>query len=238
MNSIVVVVFVLGWILIGLITGLWMSRRGHSPIWTVIAVALGPLFVPIAYERLERRPLLAASGPGGTESAESAISSKPRILIGLDGSAEADRAMNAALDLMGDRCGALMLAEVVSYDDAREGDSMRVIEAATERLANAASRVAGVPTKYEVLAGPPGETLRRFSEEQGMDLLVVGRRGRGRTPRLLGSVSADLVQQAKVPVLVIEPTPVGPVRPEADDTGAVRRESPSEPSPDVGGDRR
>ncbi len=170
MNSIVVVVFALGWILIGIITGLWMSRRGHSPIWTVIAVALGPLFVPIAYERVERRPLPAASGPSGTES-DSTMSSKARILIGLDGSAEADRAIGAALDLMGDRCGALMLAEVVSYDDAREGDSMKMIEAATERLASAASRIVDVPTEYEVLAGPPGETLRRSPKNRAWTCL-------------------------------------------------------------------
>ncbi|ANS32031.1 universal stress protein UspA-like protein (plasmid) [Rhodococcus opacus] len=236
MNSIVVVVFVVGWILIGLATGWWMARRGHSPLWTGIAVALGPLFVPIAFERVERRPLLAASGPGDTGAAESADPRKPRMLIGLDGSAEAERALNAALALMGDRCGALVLAEVVSYDDAI--DATKPVAAATERLASAASRIVGVRTTYEVLAGPPGETLRRFADEQGMDLLVVGRRGRGRTPRLLGSVSADLVQHARVPVLVVEPSPVGPVGPGADVPGAVRRESPRDSAPGAAGDRR
>jgi hypothetical protein len=38
-----------------------------------------------------------------------------------------------------------------------------------------------------------------------MDLLVVGRRGQGLSTRLLGSVSADIIQHSSVPVLVIEP---------------------------------
>lgn len=59
------VVFVVVWVVIGLVTGLWMARRGHDPSWTLVAVVLGPLFVPIALERVERRPRLAAPGPGG-----------------------------------------------------------------------------------------------------------------------------------------------------------------------------
>ena len=39
----------------------------------------------------------------------------------------------------------------------------------------------------------------------GMDLLLVGRRGRRLSARLLGSVSADPVQHSSVPVLVVEP---------------------------------
>ena len=57
----------------------------------------------------------------------------------------------------------------------------------------------------EVLAGPPGPTLRGFAEEQDLDLLVVGRRGRGLSTRLLGSISADIIEHSRVPVLVIEP---------------------------------
>ncbi|WP_072688842.1 universal stress protein [Rhodococcus marinonascens] len=214
MNSTAVVVFVLVWIAIGLITGLWMARRGHSSTWTLIAVILGPLFVPIAFERAERRPVLAAAGPEGAEPVEStATSTEPRLLIGLDGSAESELALDAALDLMGNRCGSVILAEVVSYDDAGESASGSEVAEASDRLANAASRVVGVRTNYEVLAGPPGEALRQFAEEQGVDLLVVSRRGRGLSKRLMGSVSADLVQHAKVPVLVIEPQQAGQVPP-------------------------
>lgn len=237
-NSTAVVAFVIGWILVGLVTGLWMTRRGHSPIWTLIAVVLGPLFVPIAFERVERRPRMASSGSNSTGSAQSGGSDMPRMMVGLDGSPESEHALDAALDLMGNRCGTLMLAEVVSYDDAGEGAPTTVIEAACERLARDASRVVDIPTRYEVLAGPPGEALLRFAEEQAMDLLVVGRRGRGLSTRLMGSVSADLVQRARVPVLVVEPWPVRRMPPEPVNTGVVRPESPGEAAADAIGGRR
>jgi nucleotide-binding universal stress UspA family protein len=209
MSATVVTIFVAAWILIGLGTGLWMLRRGHDAKWTLIAVMLGPLFVPIAFERVERSPRLATSEPGGPPPPRAAAPSGPRVFVGLDGSPESERALDVALNLLGPRCGMLVLAEVVGHD-ATEGDSHEAIDAALQRLAAAASRAArscpaDTSVRYEVLAGPPGETLRQFAEEQEMDLLVIGRRGRGLSTRLLGSVSNDLVQHASVPVLVAEP---------------------------------
>ena len=72
----------------------------------------------------------------------------------------------------------LVLAEVVCYE-ATEDDTHAALDAASARLAASAARAGDVPVRFKVLAGPPGETLRRFAEEQDMDLLVVGRRGRG-----------------------------------------------------------
>lgn len=204
MNPTVVVIFVVAWLAIGLVTGLWMARRGHDPRWTVIAVLLGPLFVAAALERVERRPRLAASGPDGVPLPRSETPGGPRVLVGLDGSQESEQALTAVLGLLGSRCEMLVLAEVVCYD-ATEDDTHAALDAASARLAASAARAADVPVRFEVLAGPPGETLRRFAEEQDMDLLVVGRRGRGLSARLLGSVSADLVHNSSVPVLVVEP---------------------------------
>lgn len=204
MDPIVMAIVAVGWVMLGLFVGLWMVRRGHDPLWVVIAVVLGPIFVPVALERVERLPRLAASGRGARDDRDAA--GGPRVLVGLDGSAESGQALARVVDLLGPRCGLLMLAEVVSYD-ATEGDAQTDVEAATERLALAADgvREAGVKVQFEVLAGPPGEALRRFAEEQSMDLLVVGRRGRGLSPLLLGSVSTDLVRHSRMPVLVIEP---------------------------------
>ena len=118
----------------------------------------------------------------------------------------------------------LVLAEVVCYE-ATEDDTHAALDSAMERLAAAATRAraAGVPVRFEVLAGPPDETLRRFAAEQEMDLLVVGRRGRGLSARLLGSVSADLVQHSSVPVLVVGPASTEPRSTAADLVSARRR---------------
>lgn len=206
MDPVFVVVALSGWALIGLLTGLWMVRRGHHPLWVLVAVALGPLFAPIAWERIERRPRMAALGPdvGDTPDQES---DGPRVLVGIDGSMESRRALETALEVFGARCGRLVLAEVVSYDDAE--DHLHVgVDAALQRLEAVAghARCSRVRVRCEVLAGPVGETLRRFAAEQDVDVVVVGRRGRGLTARLLGSVSSDLVHHSPVPVLVVGPT--------------------------------
>ncbi|MEU0312269.1 universal stress protein [Nocardioides sp. NPDC006273] len=208
MDPIAIVIVAAGWVLLGLVVGLWMVRHGHDPRWVAIAVALGPIFVPIALERVERLPRLAASSLGGLSERHDDSASRPRVLIGLDGSPESKQALTRTIDLLGARCELLMLAEVVWYE-AGEDDTRPELAAATERLAAAATAAeeAGVEVRFEVLAGPPGEALRRFAEEQNMDLVVVGRRGRGLSPHLLGSVSSDLVRHAHLPVLVVEPVP-------------------------------
>lgn len=216
--------FAVGWVLLGLAVGLWMVRRGHDPRWAVVAVALGPIFVPIALERVERRRGLAASGPALPERTDDSERG-PRVLVGLDGSAESEQALAQAVELLGSRCGLLMLAEVVSYDAAEDHLQTDLTEA-TERLTRAAAAAgeSGLEVGFEVLAGPPGEALRRFAEDQSMDLLVVGRRGRGLSPRLLGSVSSDLVHHAHLPVLVVEPA--SPTSPTVTTTrGSVRAQA-------------
>lgn len=205
MTTTIVVVLIIGWIVVGLVSGLWMARHGHDPMWTLIAVVLGPLFVPIALERVQRRPALAAFGLRGAPPQRPAAEGGLRVLVGVDGSAESERGLATAQRLFGPYCALLVLAEVVHFE-AAEAAPRNDVDAASRRLAGLASRadIAGV-VHTEVLAGPPGPTLRGFAEEQDMDLLVVGRRGRGLSTRLLGSISADIIEHSRVPVLVIEP---------------------------------
>lgn len=200
-----VVVAAVGWVLLGLAVGLWMVRRGHDPRWVVVAVALGPVFVPIALERVERRPRLATFGPTCTDREDGSVAGL-RVLVGLDGSTASQEALTRALEILGPRCGLLVLAEVLrceATDDVTHAD----ITDATQRLAAAADSARDVvgQVRSAVLAGPPGEALRWFAEDQDMHLVVVGRRGRGLSQRLLGSVSTDLVRRSHLPVLVIEP---------------------------------
>ncbi|MGB3353257.1 MAG: universal stress protein [Mycobacterium sp.] len=205
MNTILVVVLVAAWIVVGLLSGLWMARHGHDPLWTLIAVVLGPLFVPIAIERVQRSPSVAAFGQKGAPPRRSDAAPGLRVLVGYDGSAEAERGLATALRLFGPYCGLLVLAEVVHYETA-ENATRTDLDASSERLAGLVSgaEIAGV-VHTEVLAGAPGPTLRGFAEQQDMDLMVVGRRGQGFSTRLLGSVSADIIEHSRVPVLVIEP---------------------------------
>ena len=51
--------------------------------------------------------------------------------------------------------------------------------------------------------GPGADALLAVADELGADLIVVGRRGVGATPRLLGSTSEQVLGRATVPVVVL-----------------------------------
>jgi nucleotide-binding universal stress UspA family protein len=198
-----VVVLSVLWPLIGLVTGLLMARRGYDPLWVLLALPLGPLFIPIALERIRRRPGVAEFGQTGEPPGRTG--GGIRVLVGLDGSEQSGRALETVLALFGTHCGLIVLAEVVPFD-ATESIRRDVIDAASDRLAAVAAWVSIAGSVHtEVLTGPPGPALRRFAEGQDMDVLVVGRRGKGRSGRMMGSVSADVVERSQIPVLVIEP---------------------------------
>jgi len=204
MNWTVFTVFLVVWILSGLLTGLWMARRGHDPRWTIISVILGPLFVPITLERIERVPRPVETAPVDRWGTTTTEPGGLRVMVGYDDSAEARHALQVARRLFGPVDGVLELVAVVSYDDGTEPDS-EVLDKARQRLTAAASAAEGIPVGYAILAGPPGPCLRWFAEDQHADVLVVGKRGRGMSTRMLGSVAEDLTSHCPVPVLVVDP---------------------------------
>jgi nucleotide-binding universal stress UspA family protein len=70
----------------------------------------------------------------------------------------------------------------------------------------ARGRRAGVPVRFLVWEGQPGEAIVEAAGAEGADIIVVGTRGRGGLGRmLLGSVSEYVVRHAPVPVLVVRP---------------------------------
>lgn len=195
------------WPLTGVLSGILMVRRGYDPLWILVALPLGLLFLPIALERIRRRPAVAAFGAAGEPPKRGDPVSGTRVLVGLDGSEHSDRALEVILRLFGAQCGLLVLAEVVSFD-ATEAADTTAVDDASRRLTDIATGLTfGGEVHTEVLTGPPGPALSRFADQQDMDLLVVGRRGRGRSAGLVGSVSTFLVENSPVPVLVIEPAP-------------------------------
>ena len=54
-----------------------------------------------------------------------------------------------------------------------------------------------------VLSGQPAEVLRKFAAVNGYELIVIGRRGRGMSTRLLGSVASVLAHGGDVPTLIV-----------------------------------
>ena len=193
------VAVVLVWAFVGVSTALVMGRRGHEPfMWLVLAIAFGPLVLPLAmYALWHDRPGLFERLPSDHRGAGTVDA-----LVGIDDSQEANDALRSAIDLLGDRLGRLMLATVVDYDTAarsRLAEENQRARYALVRTANAT----GLRPEIVLLSGRPADALRKHVVEQGYELIVVGRRGGGASRVLLGSVATELARGADVPVLIV-----------------------------------
>jgi nucleotide-binding universal stress UspA family protein len=143
------------------------------------------------------------------------------ILVALDGSEPASRALAIASDLA-TRYGAVLhlvhvsprptvVSEGLKEFARAEGVDLPVaVEMSAEgqsivAAGQAAALAKGVPSpKASVLTGDPAERLLEYAQEHAVDLVVVGRRGVGQIRGLLmGSVSWKVNSLAECPVLTV-----------------------------------
>jgi nucleotide-binding universal stress UspA family protein len=62
----------------------------------------------------------------------------------------------------------------------------------------------GIPVRSEVLMGNPAESITKFAEKEGMDLIVMSSHGRSGPSRwALGSVTDKVFRASCVPVLMV-----------------------------------
>lgn len=84
-------------------------------------------------------------------------------------------------------------------DDFYRDEAQKVLEPAAETL-----RARGITARAEWRAGHAGETIGRFAEQGGFDMLIMGSHGHGTLARLvMGSVSSEVLAQCRTPVLLI-----------------------------------
>jgi len=152
-----------------------------------------------------------------------------RILLAVDGSAPAERAAALIASMSwtaGDRLrilsvapargevfGAIWGAPLPADADAIEAD---VIERHRGAVARAEEEIGATRGDLEmasaVLRGRPASVIVDQARASSTDLIVIGHRGLGAwESRLLGSVSAEVVDQAPCPVLVVRDDQLGPV---------------------------
>lgn len=145
------------------------------------------------------------------------------ILVSVDGSADADRALAEAIDLAAGSHARLTILTAImrphpwSYTGTTAGaaqalardlerDSERVLREATERVP------ADVPVTTILTREPIRSALLKRIEAGDHDLVVMGSRGRGPIRSLVSSVSHHVLHHSPVPVLIVhapadEPAP-------------------------------
>jgi nucleotide-binding universal stress UspA family protein len=135
-----------------------------------------------------------------------------RIIVGVDGSEGAGRALDRALELAeltGGTLHAVAVEEHLPAYAATVGEvdeELRFESSYFRRVEAEALRRAGarqVALTFEVVRGHAAEQLSRCARELGADLLVVGHAGHARLRHLLGSTADRVVEHAPCPVLVV-----------------------------------
>jgi nucleotide-binding universal stress UspA family protein len=186
------------WVAIGLASVLFLERHGRRSVaWFAIGAVLGPILLPIAVELaasqgtlLERRPQREVGRARMT------------ALVAVDGSAESDDALSDAADMLAPKGARFILLTVLDPDVGETDPSAR--QTAEALLAERAEHLPGtsLPPVREVAAGDPARVILQRASADAVDVIVLGRRGRGVAQALLGSVADQVVRRSPRPVLL------------------------------------
>ena len=133
------------------------------------------------------------------------------FLVAIDGSEGSDAAIDEALELAAEASARVTFAFVRKPPSSLLGypyyERLVRNELATARdaleTASSKAQSAGIEFGCETLEGNAIDEIASLADSRGVDLIVMGSRGRGAfAGALLGSVSSGVVQHADVPVLV------------------------------------
>jgi nucleotide-binding universal stress UspA family protein len=134
------------------------------------------------------------------------------IVVGVDGSQDADLAVDAALDLAKNVGDSVIVVHAVTIADPSPGASPLVIEDSEEAegvLAGPLTKLrdAGVTASGQIHHASTshiGELLNQVAASAGAGLIVVGNRGHGEMhSALFGSTAHQTIHHATVPVMVV-----------------------------------
>ncbi|GAA3199696.1 universal stress protein [Dactylosporangium siamense] len=181
-----------------------VGHRGHGGFTSLLLGSVGAALAahaacPVVIVRREDRP-------AGTEAG--------RVVVGVDGSHDAEAALRFAFEEASHRSVGLTAAHVYQWpvstgpgdmlplvydlDDLRE-DEQRAL---SESMAGWSGKYPDLDVRHTLVRGRPAAVLTELSA--GAELLVVGSRGRGGfAGLLLGSVSQAAIRHAACPVAVV-----------------------------------
>ncbi|MGC4376817.1 universal stress protein [Fictibacillus sp. Mic-4] len=140
-----------------------------------------------------------------------------KLLVPIDGSEVAERAMQTAVSLCQKREGEthitlLHVASVEYYpgmavasvninlDETVSKEGEELLQESLNKIKNA-----GIHVDSVLLKGYAAKEICEYANENGYDMIVIGNRGRGAFGELiLGSVSHKVLHHAKCPVLIVK----------------------------------
>lgn len=122
-----------------------------------------------------------------------------KILVPIDGSENATRAAHHAIKIARqcENIEIYLVTVVYHFSSSRAGTDL-------EKARNLFI-TAGIDIITKILEGDPGDTIIRYVNQQGIDAVVMGSRGRGAIQGIvLGSVSNKVLAQSPVPVTIVK----------------------------------
>lgn len=134
-----------------------------------------------------------------------------KILVGYDGSPQADKAVEIALSLAQDTDSTVLILSVARPPEpptsveleAMLDDAKEHFEEKFKTFRERAARLE-LDVKTDVVVGHPVEQIVHRAETDKVDLIVVGRRGMSRFGRMIvGSTSEKVLRYAHCPVMVV-----------------------------------
>lgn len=185
------------WVSLGLLAAVYLGRSGRrSPGWFAIGVVMGPLLLPVAVEVAQRGPqVLVASESSGPRATTTALAA-------IDGSRESEKALEDAAEMLTGNDVQFILVAVLDPDIGEHDPyAARAIEADLREHA-ATLTLGDVPPAFEVLAGDPAKVILERASRDDIDVIVLGRRGKGLTQMIMGSVADQVVRRSPRPVLL------------------------------------
>lgn len=140
-----------------------------------------------------------------------------KILLAYDGSKASNKALDKAVELAKATPGSVLhVVHAFEFPRFFIGEALAPLPAsvnkdyydlAVQTTEEVKQRLEGegLHVQVELLQGSPAEVILNYAKEHGMDAIVIGSRGLGGIREfVLGSVSHNVVQSARIPVLVVK----------------------------------
>lgn len=137
-----------------------------------------------------------------------------RILVPMDGSANAFRGLNVAISIAAPSGASITLIHAMYEPSHSEFRRAGTITGARKKdvtrfmaKAEALLKKGGVPFKSRVVYGNTGYSILReaHSKSRRFDIVVIGSRGRGSIKEMFfGSTSNYVIHSSKIPVLIVK----------------------------------